>query len=136
MVMRWFGRSKRIADDEVLTEYGDRERPINGKPFKDRPASPHVKNAVSLMRGRLTVDEAVANFPNRVASARKGEGVRHTTAKTLREQDFRVDYTPNEWNQVHVSVENLDAKRDWTDDDSARFNASFGEPEWKEGGDE
>ncbi|MEU0479688.1 hypothetical protein ABZ260_10985 [Streptosporangium sp. NPDC006013] len=134
--MRWFGRRKKIANDEALTEYGDRERPVRGKPFKDRPVKPHIKNAVSLMRGQLPVDQAVANFPNRRAVARKGEGVRYTTAGRLREAKFRVEYTPNEWNQVHVSVENLDAKREWTDDDSARFNECFGEPVWKEDDDE
>ncbi|MEU7004791.1 hypothetical protein [Nonomuraea sp. NPDC046570] len=134
--MRWFGRHGKIADDEVLTEYGDRDRPVKGKPFKDHPVRPDIKNAVSLMRGKLTVDEAVANFPNRLAVAREGEGVRYTTAGALREQEFRVEYTPSEWNPSHVSVENLDARREWTDDDSARFNECFGEPEWKEGGDE
>jgi hypothetical protein len=134
--MRWFGRRKKIADDEILTEYGDRERPVNGKPFKDCPVKPHIKNAVSLMRGKLTVSEAVANFPNRGSGVRKSEGVRYTTAGALREHGFRVEYTPSEWNQVHVSVENLDAKRLWTDDDSARFNACFGEPQWEEGGNE
>jgi len=134
--MRRFGRRRKIADDEVLTEYGDRERPVNGKPFKDRPVRPDVKNAVSLMRGKLSASEAVANFPNRNSKARKGEGVRYTTAGALRERDFRVEYTPSGWNQVHVSVENLDAKREWTDDDRARFNECFGEPQWEEGGDE
>ncbi|MGP3956630.1 hypothetical protein ACTWPT_11570 [Nonomuraea sp. 3N208] len=134
--MKWFGRTIKIANDEILTEYGDSERPINGKPFKDRPVRPHIANAVSLMRGKLTVDEAVANFPNRTASAHKGEGVRYTTAGRLREQGSRVTYTPSRWNELHVSVENLDAKREWTSDDSVRFNGCFGQPEWKEGGDE
>lgn len=134
--MRLFRRRERIGYDEILTEYGSRDRPIKGRPFKDEPAKPQLANAISLMRGKLTVDEAVGYFPNRRAPASAGEGVRYTTAGTLRDASFRVKFTPNGWNPVHVSVENLDSKRPWTDDDRDRFNACFGDPEWKEVDDE
>ncbi|MEU8175887.1 hypothetical protein AB0C14_23655 [Microbispora hainanensis] len=134
--MRLFRRRERIEDEEILTEYGNKDRPVKGRPFKDEPVKPQVVNAVSLMRGKLTVDEAVRCFPNSRSRAVSGEGVRYTTAGTLRQASFRVKFTPSQWNPLHVSVENLDSKRPWTDDDRDRFNACFGDPEWKEGDDE
>ncbi|GLX03775.1 hypothetical protein [Microbispora sp. NBRC 16548] len=134
--MRLFRRGERIGDEEILTQYGNRDRPVKGRPFKDEPVKPQVANAVSLMRGKLTVDEAVRCFPNRRSAAAPGEGVRYATAGTPREALFRVRFTPNSWNLVRVSVENLDSKRPWTDDDRDRFNACFGDPEWREGDDE
>jgi hypothetical protein len=44
-----------VADDEWLTQYGDRSRPINGRSFKNHPPFPGEVNALSLIRGRLSV---------------------------------------------------------------------------------
>ena len=96
------------------------------------PSAPDQKNAISLMKGRLTWDDAVTLFPGPRNKAINGEGVRYTTADRLIRAEFRVKFTPNPGNPLHVSVENLDAKRNRTDDDAERFDSCFDDPEWKE----
>jgi len=51
-------KSEPVSDDEWLTQYGNRIRPIGGRAFKNRPPYPDQVNALSLTLGRLSVAEA------------------------------------------------------------------------------
>jgi len=126
-------REKPIADDERLTQYGNKNSPIAGRSFKNRPPVPTQVNALSLLRGEHSVAEAAALIQTSRSSPSPGSGVRYTTAARLRQDGFPVRPTGNNKNPYHVSVTCVDEKHMWTEDDSVRFDACFGEPTWEEG---
>lgn len=126
-------RQKPIADDEWLTQYGNKNRPIRGRPFKNRPPVPEECNALSLLRGRYSVSEATALIRTSRNTPSPGSGVRYTTAARLRQDGFPVRPTGNNKNPHHVSVTCTDEKHIWTEDDSVRFDACFDGPTWEEG---
>jgi hypothetical protein len=115
--------------------------------FKTTPTAPEIvrpercgrrptANAMSVLRGRRTVDEAAQAVRRR--GARSGDGVRYATAGTFRGRGFTVEPDPTVRIPEHAQVANLDITRSWTDDgseecDAARFGGSFGEPVWWEG---
>lgn len=69
-----------LQDHEILSQYGNALSPP-GEPFRCRPRHWKPELDVSLIRGRLTVDEvAVLINPRRpVKRAFEDEGVRYTT---------------------------------------------------------
>lgn len=135
-----------IQDDEWLTQYG-RRRPDGTPEFWTSPKAPETvrpercgrrptANAMSVLRGRRTVEQAKQAVCGR--PARAGDGVRYAMARTFREKNFTVEPDPTARTPEHSQVANLDISRPWTDDsseecDAARFDGSFGEPVWWEG---
>lgn len=91
-----------IQDDEWLTQYVRRRR--DGTPeFRTTPTAPETvrparcgrqptANAMSVLRGRRTVEEATQAVCRR--TARAGDGVRYARAKTFREKNFTVEPDP------------------------------------------
>ena len=93
-------------------------------------------DAMSVLRGRRTVEEATQSVCRR--GARAGDGVRYALARTFRDKNFTVEPDPTARRPEHCQVANLDISRPWTDDggeecDASRFSGSFGEPVWWEG---
>jgi hypothetical protein len=127
-------KSEPVSDDEWLTQYGNRIRPIGGRAFKNRPPYPDQVNALSLTLGRLSVAEATEAIRTSTNRPSPGSGVRYTTGGKLRLEGFSARHTGNNRNPRHVSVTCLDESREWTDDDSDRFDACFDDPVWHEGG--
>jgi len=119
-----------LDDDEVVTQYGNSRYPP-GEPFRQRPR-PGKESDISLIAGRKTVDEAACLINPRRDRATAGEGVRYANVGRLRhEAGLQVERTPYPLNPDHASA-TLDGDQEWTDDVSAKFNACFGEPHWKE----
>jgi len=135
-----------IQDDEWLTQYV-RRRPDGVPEFRTIPTAPETvrpahcgrqptANAMSVLRGRRTVEQATQAVCRR--AARAGDGVRYARAKTFREKNFTVEPDPTARVPEHSQVANLDLTRPWTDDgsedcDAVRFGGSFEEPVWWEG---
>jgi hypothetical protein len=121
-----------LDDDEVLTQYGNRERPP-GQPFRNKPRA-GKETAISPLRGRLTVDEA-ARAVNRHRSPREGahpdDGVRYAKVGDLRRAGVRAALSPTRLIPGHVSA-TLDGEARWTDDVRTGFDACFTETVWKE----
>ncbi len=109
-------RRKPIKDDESLTQYGDKDRPIGGRPFKNRPPAPDEVNALSLLRGKLSVTEAAALIRPSRRLPSPSANVRYTTAGRLRQADFAVRPTGNNQNPLHVSAICIDESHEWTDE--------------------
>jgi hypothetical protein len=126
-------RPKLIKGDEWLTQYGNKLSPLGGRPFKNRPPNPERVNALSLIRGRRTLDEAARLVQTARSAPSPGSGVRYTTAARLIQEGFRARHTGTSNNPHHVSVIYLDETHIWTDDDSERFDACFDQPIWGEG---
>ena len=126
-------RPRVIEGDEWLTQYGNRRNPIGGRPFKNRPPEPERINALSLIRGRLTVEEATPLVRTSRSRPSPGSGVRYTTAARLKQEGFVARHTGNRNNPHHVSVTCLDETHVWTDDDGKRFDSCFEQPTWGEG---
>lgn len=123
-------QSEPVSDDEWLTQYGNRVRPVRGRAFKNRPPVPEEVNALSLTLGRLTVAEAAAAVRTSSNRPSPGSGVRYTTAGRLQRKGFSARHTGNKRNPRHVSVTCVDESREWTDDDRVRFDACFDDPVW------
>jgi hypothetical protein len=135
-----------IQDDEWLTQYG-RRLPDGTPDFFTSPTAPEfvrpercgrrpTANAMSVLRGRRTVEEATQAVCRR--AARGGDGVRYATAGAFRGRNFTVEPDPTARMPEHSQVANLDITRPWTSDgseecDARRFDGSFGEPIWWEG---
>jgi hypothetical protein len=135
-----------IQDEEWLTQYG-RRRPDGVPEFRTIPTAPETvrpahcgrqptANAMSVLRGRRTVEQATQAVCRR--AVRAGDGVRYARAKTFREKSFTVEPDPTARVPEHSQVANLDLSRPWTDDgsedcDAVRFGGSFEEPVWWEG---
>lgn len=118
-----------LGDDELVTQYGNSKYPP-GEPFRRRPRS--QESDISLIAGRKTADEAARLVNPRRLGAGPGEGVRYAQVGRLRrEAGLRIERTPAPLNPDHVSA-TLDGDREWTDEVSARFDACFTEPDWKE----
>lgn len=122
-----------VGDSESLTQYGNKNRPIDGRPFKNRPPYPDEVNALSLTLGRLTVAEAARSVRTSRSTASPGSGVRYTTGERLRLAGFPARHTGNNRNPLHVSVTCVDESHVWTEDDGNRFDACFDEPVWEGG---
>jgi hypothetical protein len=135
-----------IQDDEWLTQFVRRRR--DGTPqIRTVPTAPETvrpvrcgrqptANAMSVLRGRHTVEEATQAVCRRQASA--SDGVRYARALSFRANDFTVEPDPTSRIEEHSQVANLDITRPWTDDgseecDASRFDRSFEEPIWWEG---
>jgi hypothetical protein len=119
-----------LGADEVLTQYGNRTYP-RGQPFRNRPR-PGKETAISLIRGRLSVDEVFRVVNRGTDKAYDDDGARYTTVGELRAAGFRVGATPSRLIPGHVSV-TLDDETAWTDDVCVTFSACFTEPAWKGG---
>src|SRR5260370_22884636 len=126
-------RRKAIKGDRWLTQYGNRNRPIGGRPFKNHPPDPETANALSLILGHLSVAEAAARLRPSRRPPSSGSVVRYTTAAQFIRAGFSARHTGNNQNPLHVSVMCMDESHEWTDDDSARFDSCFSEPVWEEG---
>jgi hypothetical protein len=122
-----------VAEDEGLTQYGNRARPINGRAFKNRPPFPDEVNALSLIRGHLSIADAAVAVRTSRNTPSPGSGVRYTTGGRLKLAGFSARHTGNNRNPLHVSVTCVDESHTWTDDDSDRFDGCFDEPVWEEG---
>jgi hypothetical protein len=134
-----------IGDDEWLTQYV-RRRPDGTPEFKTSPLAPDTvrparcgrqptANAMSVLRGRRSVEEATQAVCRR--APRAGEGVRYARAGTFRGKNFTVEPDPTPRSPDHCQVANLDITRPWTDDgseqcDATRFDSSFEELVWWE----
>jgi hypothetical protein len=132
-----------IRDEEWLTQYG-RRGPDGSPNFTIVPTNPDLvrppylgrqptANAMSVLRGRKSVEEATRTVCRR--RARAGDGVRYAQAGTFRAEDFTVNPDPTPRSPDHSQVANLDISRVWTNDgskdcDASRFNKCFGEPAW------
>ena len=135
-----------IQDDEWITQYV-RRRPDGTPEFSTRPSAPETvrpmrcgrrptANAMSVLRGRLTTEEAVQAVCRRAAKVT--DGVRYARAGIFRDKGFTVEPDPTARIPEHSQVANLDISRPWTDDgsrecDASRFDGSFEEPVWWEG---
>lgn len=91
-----------IRDEEWLTQYG-RQGPDGSPNFTTVPTNPDLvrpsylgrqptANAMSVLRGRKSVEEATRTVCRR--RARAGDGVRYAQAGTFRAEDFTVNPTP------------------------------------------
>lgn len=118
-----------LADDQVLTQYGNRAYPA-GEPFRHRPRE-GKETEISLMAGRLSVDDAARAVSRGRRSAYPDDGVRYTTAGRLRAGGFKVTSTPSRLIPNHVSTA-LVGEKDWTESVCAEFDACFTETLWKE----
>lgn len=125
-----------LSDEEWVSQYGTIINPIEGKPFKRRPFIDEDPQELSLLRGKLTADEAAtAVNRRRINGAIPGDGARHAKVGELRRAGFRVWLTPRPLKPGHVSVAPLDGTGPWTDDDMERFEACFeshNSHNWKE----
>jgi hypothetical protein len=124
---------KAVEDDELLTQYGNKSRPIDGRAFKNRPPFPDEVNELSLLSGQHSVTAAAALIRTARSSPSPGSGVRYTSGARLKRAGFHARHTGNNRNPLHVSVMCLDETHVWTDDDSEKFDACFDEPVWGEG---
>ncbi|MFC0862568.1 hypothetical protein ACFHYQ_09700 [Sphaerimonospora cavernae] len=123
-----------LGDEDWVSQYGTIHKPIEGKPFKRRPSVGEVSQELSLLKGKLTPDQAAtAVNHHRVRGAIPGEGVRYALAGKLRADGFRVWASPTRHIPGHVSVALMDDDRLWTHDDMERFDACFESTNWKEG---
>jgi superfamily I DNA/RNA helicase len=122
-----------VEDDEVLTQYGNKNRPIGGRAFKNRPPFPDQINELSLLSGKQTVAAAAALISTTRDTPSPGSGVRYTTGARLKRAGFFARHTGNNRNPLHVSVMCMDENHNWTDDDGEKFDACFDEPVWGEG---
>lgn len=120
-----------IDDDEVLTQFGNRLDPAEpGHPFR-RKLRDSDFDGISLLRGRLSPDEAALLVTRRPAA--DGHGVRYVSAGALRAEGFHVNSTPTKRNKRHVSaIMGVGVK--WTEAVGERFDSCCnGEPPvWKE----
>jgi hypothetical protein len=124
-----------LAVDQVLTQYGNRAYPP-GEPFRNMPRAARKETDISLLAGRMSVDEAARSVnPRRTEGAHPSDGVRYTTVRTLRAAGFQVEASPSALIPGHVSV-TLGSEGDWTDDVRAKLDACFTETTWKEEHDE
>jgi hypothetical protein len=104
----------RADPDHWLTQYG---RHSDG--FRRRPRS--HETAVSLIRGRLTVAEAV-RVVLWAESVTEDDRVRYARAAALLEHGFDVLLTPTRRNADHISVV---WNGDWDDDVARAFDSCF-----------
>jgi hypothetical protein len=105
-----------LDDDQVLTQYGTASDGFRCQPRWSK------EDALSLIRGRLSGEEA-----SRVVRRGRllGEGrdlARYTSAGTLRRAGFEVLHTPTRLNPDHVSVR---FKDDWDEEVCDAFDDAF-----------
>jgi hypothetical protein len=121
------GKSLDVPDGAQLTQYG--KGPL-GSPtrFRDRPRAEINEPDVSLLWGRVTVDEA-RRIVDKWGSPLSA--VRYTTAGALRARGFIVRHTPTGPNPKHISVfppiDGNDPK-EWDDALAKSFSDCFTEP--------
>ena len=72
-------RKKAANGDGWLTQYGNRKRQVEGRPFKNRPPNPGQVNALSLLEGRHSVADAASLIRTSRNAASPGSGVRYKT---------------------------------------------------------
>ena len=101
--------SDELGDDEILTQFGTAG-------FRNHPRYERPETSVSVLRGKLSVAEAVRTVAGREALA--GDRVRRFVVGTLRKCGFRVEHSPNGTNPHHVSVTQPKDEecRDWWED--------------------
>jgi hypothetical protein len=110
-----------LKDEDWVSQYGTIHMPIEGMPFKRRPSLDEYPQELSLLKGKLTADEAAqAVNRRRTHGAFPGDGSRHALVGKLRAAGFRVWATPTKRIPGHVSVAPLDCDRRgpkmrWTD---------------------
>jgi len=123
-----------LKDEDWVSQYGTIHSPIDDRPFKRRPFIDEDPQELSLLKGKVSPDEAAQTVNRRrVHGATPGEGVRHALVGKLRAAGFRVWPSPRKHMPKHVSVALLDGSRPWTHDDRERFDACFESTVWKEG---
>ena len=89
-----------VPNEAELTQYG-KGRPGSANRFRDRPRAEINEPDVSLLLGRLGVEEAAVLV---FKWAHPLSAVRYTTAGTLRAKGFIIRHTPSPGNSKHVSV--------------------------------
>ncbi len=110
--------SDELGDDEILTQYGTAG-------FRNHPRYGQSETSVSLLRGKLSVAEAVRTVASREPLA--VDRVRRFLVGTLRECGFRVEHSPNGTNPHHVSVtqpEDEECREWWEDIGRGAFDAA------------
>lgn len=122
-----------IADNEWLSQYGSILAVIDGEPFKGEPG--RNQEDLSLIRGRVSPDQAAESVSRRRKEAAPGEGVRYVRAGNLRDAGFTVMHTPTSRNKNHVSVTAEGTSGIWAAEHKLRYRECFNNAEqvWKEG---
>ena len=123
MAFTWRRTREQLPDDLELTQYGNRNRPVGGPPFRREPRD-RDRGAISMTRGR--VGPAEAHRVVGLQSPRPGDGVRVTTVGTLRAAGFAVDPRPTQANPNHVVV-SLVGGTDWAKQHADLFDECFTE---------
>lgn len=105
------------AEDQV-TQYGN----VREGGFRKAPRS-GVEEAVSVIRGRLSVEEATRLVRRR--GARPGDGVRYARVGDLQAARFSVRRDPVPLNPEHCLVDYPD---EWNEQVASRFDGCFEAP--------
>ncbi|WP_131789566.1 hypothetical protein [Candidatus Protofrankia datiscae] len=114
-----------LGDHEILSQYGNRYKPLGGPAFRRRPRWGR-EQAVSVIIGDVTPKQAATTIG---LNHRRGDGVRRTVVGRLEAAGFYVRHAPSPMNPDHALV---GRHGDWTEDVSRAFDACFDEPEWED----
>ena len=110
------GPEDELSDDEALTQFV-----FARTPPQDRPR-PGDRDAVSLLRGALTANEAAGYARRNVNSADHDDLVRYTYVGRLRTAGFEVVAAPSKRIAIHVAVSRTNG---WSEQARAVFNGCF-----------
>lgn len=113
---------REIEDDEALSQYG-----VDGEPWRVAPRE--GESDVSVLLGELPPDEAARRVRKGRWIPAGTDGVRYTTAGTLRAAGFDVRYTHTKANKLHASVV-LPNDGTWDNEQRAQFDNCFGDPQY------
>jgi len=110
-----------VSEDVVLTQFGNADGGFRSRPFPG-------ETELSTLLGRLTPLQAVTCI-SKAPVAVPGDGIRCTTAGTLRELGFTVASTPEKANPLHVSVT---VDKEWDEEVENKFSSAMELPIWQE----
>lgn len=123
MAFGWRRARERLEDDQALTQYGNKQYPKGGPPFRKQPREKD-QGGISMTKGRVSPGEA-HRFVG-LQAPRGGDGVRWTTVGTLRAVGFQVEPKPSQANPNHVRV-TPEGGVMWTDQHAELFDGCFTE---------
>jgi hypothetical protein len=119
------GDKRPLAASEGLSQFGHSGKPVESRPFKNRPLFDQDQTELSLTIGNLSADEARKLIAPLLPP--EGSGVRYTTVGRLREAGFAVRHNPTPHNPNHVSVA---FKAEWNEKVDIAFDQCFDTPNW------